>query len=66
VGSIQTVLVEKESKRSSAQWAGRTDSNKWVIFDKEDVQIQSMVQLQITKATGISLHGELVKQAEAA
>ena len=66
VGSIQTVLVEKESKRSPAQWAGRTDSNKWVIFDKEDVQIQSMVQLQITKATGISLHGELLKQAEAA
>ena len=66
VGSMQTVLVEKESKRSSAQWAGRTDSNKWVIFDKEDVQIQAMVHLQITKATGISLHGELVKQAEAA
>ena len=66
VGSTQKVLVEKESKRSSAQWAGRTDSNKWVIFDKEDVQIQAMVHLQITKATGISLHGELVKQAEAA
>ena len=66
VGSMQTVLVEKESKRSSAQWAGRTDSNKWVIFDKEDVQIQAMVHLQIIKATGISLHGELVKHAEVA
>ena len=66
VGTIQTVLIEKESKMSSYQWAGRTDSNKWVIFDKEDVQIKDMVSIQIKKAKGITLHGELLKQAEAA
>ena len=66
VGTIQTVLVEKESKRSSSQWAGRTDSNKWVIFDKEDVKIQDMVPIKIMKAKGISLHGNLIKKAEAA
>tara|TARA_B100001146_G_scaffold102404_1_gene90688 strand:- start:68 stop:1351 length:1284 start_codon:yes stop_codon:yes gene_type:complete len=66
VGTIQTVLIEKESKMSSHQWAGRTDSNKWVIFDKEDVQIKDMVSIQIKKAKGITLHGELLKQAEAA
>ena len=66
VGTIQRVLIEKESKMSSHQWAGRTDSNKWVIFDKEDVQIKDMVSIQIKKAKGITLHGELLKQAEAA
>ena len=66
VGTIQTVLIEKESKMSSHQWAGRTDSNKWVIFDKEDVQIKDMVSIQIKKAKGITLHGELLQQAEAA
>ena len=66
VGTIQGVLIEKESKMSSHQWAGRTDSNKWVIFDKEDVQIKDMVSIQIKKAKGITLHGEVLKQAEAA
>jgi tRNA-2-methylthio-N6-dimethylallyladenosine synthase len=66
VGTIRRVLIEKESKMSSHQWAGRTDSNKWVIFDKEDVQIKDMVSIQIKKAKGITLHGELLKQAEAA
>ena len=32
IGNIEKVLVEKNSKRSIKQWAGRTDSNKWVIF----------------------------------
>ena len=66
VGTTQIVLVEKESKRSNQQWAGRTDSNKWVIFDKKDVHIQDMIPVQIREAKGITLHGELLNQAEAA
>ena len=66
VGSTQIVLVEKESKRSKQQWAGRTDSNKWVIFDKKDVHIQDMIAVQIREAKGITLRGELLNQAEAA
>ena len=66
VGTTQIVLVEKESKRSKQQWAGRTDSNKWVIFDKKDVHIQDMIAVQIREAKGITLRGELLNQAEAA
>ena len=66
VGTTQIVLVEKESKRSNQQWAGRTDSNKWVIFDKKDVHIQDMIPVQIREAKGITLRGELLNQAEAA
>ena len=66
IGNIERVLVEKNSKRSTNQWAGRTDSNKWVIFDKENENIKDIVDILITEAKGISLHGHLVKKKEAA
>ncbi len=66
IGRNETVLVEKVSKKAANQWAGRTDSNKWVIFNKEDAQIRDMVTVKITKTAGISLQGHLVAQAETA
>ena len=66
IGNNERVLVEKNSKRSINQWAGRTDSNKWVIFDKENANIKDIVDVLITDAKGISLHGYLVKKKEAA
>ena len=66
IGRVVRVLVEKNSKRSIDQWAGRTDSNKWVIFDKENANIKEIVDVLITDAKGISLHGHLVKKKEAA
>ena len=66
IGNNERVLVEKNSKRSINQWAGRTDSNKWVIFDKENANIKDIVDVLITDAKGISLHGHLVKKKEAA
>jgi len=62
VGRVEWVLVEKESKRSRDQWAGRTDSNKWVIFDKSTAQIKELVPVMITAARGVTLHGKLVKK----
>ena len=66
VGSTQTVLVEKESKMSSNHWAGRTDSNKWVIFSKGNVKIKEMTSVYIKEARGITLHGELNQELEEA
>ena len=66
VGTTQTVLVEKESKMSSNHWAGRTDSNKWVIFSKGNVQIKEMTSVYIKEAKGITLHGELIHDLEEA
>jgi len=62
VGQVEEVLVEKESKRSKDQWAGRTDSNKWVIFDKGTAKVKDLVPVLITEARGVSLHGKLVKK----
>jgi tRNA-2-methylthio-N6-dimethylallyladenosine synthase len=66
IGQVEKVLVEKVSKRSATHWAGRTDSNKWVIFEKGDTQIKDIVPVLITDAKGISLQGQLVKIKEAA
>lgn len=59
VGNLELVLVEKESKRSKEMWAGRTDSNKWVIFNKRQAQIKDFVKVRIEEARGVSLHGEI-------
>ncbi len=67
VGTSQTVLVEKESKMSSNHWAGRTDSNKWVIFNKDNnICIKDMISVYIKEAKGITLHGELIQPLEEA
>ena len=66
VGNFEKVIVEKESKMSKGQWAGRIDSNKWVIFDKKDAKIGDTLPIQIIKAKGITLHGQLMQNLEAA
>ena len=66
IGQVEKVLVEKVSKRSTSHWAGRTDSNKWVIFPKQDTQIKDILPVLITDAKGISLQGQLVNIKEAA
>ena len=35
---------------SPDQWAGRTDSNKWVVFDKEHSKIGDSVMVKIDEA----------------
>ena len=64
IGNVEMILVEKDSKRAADQWAGRTDSNKWVIFDKCDAKIKDLVPVRIMDAKGISLHGELLETEE--
>ena len=59
IGSVQSVLIEKESKKSTSHWAGRTDSNKWVIFPKENAAIKETVPIQILHTSGISLQGNI-------
>ena len=64
VGRVEMVLVEKESKRSKKQWAGRTDANKWVVFNKENAKIRDLIPVKIMDARGITLHGEIVQIQE--
>ena len=63
VGSFQQVLIEKESKKSNSHWAGRTDSNEWVIVEKNNSNIKDIVPVKIVDATGVILHGKEITGA---
>ena len=66
VGNIENVLIEKKSKRNKSMWTGRTDSNKWVVFDKSGYSVNDIVPVLITESRGITLHGEISKKVKAA
>ncbi len=66
IGSTQRVLVEKVSKKSSIQVAGRTENNRWVNFDADAAAIGRFVDVVITEALPNSLRGRLVSSQAAA
>jgi tRNA-2-methylthio-N6-dimethylallyladenosine synthase len=63
IGRRHTVLVEGPSKRSDAQFAGRTDTNKTVIFDRENASKGAYVDVEITGCTSATLFGRIVEAA---
>lgn len=60
VGTIQSVLVERPSKKNPAQYAGRTQCNRWVNFDGNASCLGQFVDVVITEALPNSLRGRLV------
>ncbi len=60
VGSTQRVLVEKLSKKSASQVAGRTENNRWVNFDADPSCIGEFIDVMITEALPNSLRGRQV------
>ena len=66
IGKIENILIEKESKRNPLKWLGRTDSNKWVVFNKDNSKVKDIVPVLITQAKDITLHGKIFSKAKAA
>jgi tRNA-2-methylthio-N6-dimethylallyladenosine synthase len=65
IGTKETVLVERLSKKSDQFFAGRTDTNKVVIFPKiEIVEIGSYVKVKIHRATQATLFGDFVSAVD--
>ena len=64
IGNILEVLVEKESKKSTLQWSGRTNGNTWVVFDKEESSIKDLVEVEIKSAHGVTMFGDIVNSLE--
>lgn len=64
IGKTLPVLVEKESKKSPLKWAGRTEGNTWVIFDKINENPKEIVPVLIQDAQGVSLFGERILKKE--
>ena len=59
VGTTQRILVEKPSKKSPRQLAGRTENMRWVNFDGDLALIGEFVDVVITEALPNSLRGRL-------
>jgi tRNA-2-methylthio-N6-dimethylallyladenosine synthase len=64
VGSVQRVLVERNSRKDPRQLAGRTENNRVVNFDGPGELIGRFVDLRITEALPNSLRGELIGESE--
>ncbi len=66
VGSRQRILVERPAKRNPAQFAGRTDNNRWVNFDGPTEDPGSLfnrfADVIVTEAMPNSLRGRLVQE----
>ncbi len=60
VGSVQIVLVEKKSKKTRRQLAGRTENNRWVNFDGDESLIGQLIELRITEALPNSLRARFI------
>ncbi len=57
---IVEVLIEKDSKKSSNHWSGRTQHNTVAVFPKEHYKIGDFVNVKITDCTTATLIGEAV------
>ena len=52
------VLIEKESKKSDAQWSGRTPQNIVCVFPKSHFKVGDFVNVKVTDCTSATLIGE--------
>jgi len=64
IGSIEYVLIEKESKKSKDFWSGRTDGNTWTIIKKNNEKIKDVIPVLITDAKGVTLFGKSLNHKE--
>lgn len=65
VGRVETVLVERMSRKNTAQVAGRTENNRWVNFDADDSCIGQFADVVITEAMPNSLRGRIMAPRQA-
>jgi len=62
IGAVHTVLVEGTSKKSDEQLFGRTDTNKGVVFDREDYEKGDYVKVRIDDCTSSTLLGTALEK----
>ncbi len=60
VGSVQRILVERESKKSARELAGRTENQRWVNFIGPASLVGQFADVAITEPLRNSLRGRLV------
>lgn len=61
IGKTFEVLVEKESKKSAEEMAGRNSQNKMIVFPKGNSKPGDYVQVKVNDCTAATLIGEIVE-----
>lgn len=65
IGAEEVILVEGESKKSELFYAGRTDTNKVVVFPKnENVKEGDYALIKINRATSATLFGDFINKTD--
>ncbi|MBW2936811.1 tRNA (N6-isopentenyl adenosine(37)-C2)-methylthiotransferase MiaB [Aureisphaera sp. CAU 1614] len=64
VGKTVEILIEKESKKSDAEWSGRTPQNTVAVFAKKHYKVGDFVMVRIDDCTSTTLLGEAVGYSE--
>ena len=64
VGKTVEVLIEKESRKSEAEWSGRTEQNTVAVFPKEHYKVGDFVMVKIQDCTTATLLGKAVGYSE--
>ena len=64
VGSVQRILVERQSRKNTEELAGRTENNRVINFAGPDRLIGRFVDVKITEARPNSLRGEIVELSD--
>jgi tRNA-2-methylthio-N6-dimethylallyladenosine synthase len=59
IGNEYTILVEGRSKRNETEWKGRTDTNKTVIFSRDDAEVGEYRRVRVTRSSSATLFGKL-------
>jgi len=54
------VLIERESKKSSEEWSGKTSQNIVAVFPKEYYKVGDLVKVKVLNCTTATLIGEAV------
>ncbi len=62
IGTQQRILVERHSRRSQRELAGRTENNRWVNFAGDPALIGQFCDVLITEALPNSLRGRLTSR----
>ncbi len=57
IGKIMKVVIERENKKRSSSWVGKTEGCMSVIFNKNNEKINDVVDVLIQDAQGMSLFG---------
>ena len=63
IGKVEQILVEGESRKSTVEYMGRTDTNRTVVFPRNGESRGEYIAVRIERANSATLFGSQVQEA---